>query len=259
MRSPSIFQDLKFLHKPNTQVSSFLSQSNFSGKKIEISNKKNNSLCFYGSFLFQNKNQKHYQIFLVFSSFESKNLHCALNLFKKFTLCLASQYETMNCFQKTYKKLLFPPSIFAKQKPKSFLKTANQKNQRCDIKLKLANPPIAFAFDTTSHPDSLKKASCVLSTVNALKKATPKMVGLLRALRIVGQPFHPKIVPQSSSLITVIKSPHVFKKTREQFALTICKSVVKLDFKNSTVASLFLNSFFLLKFPCEVKVILKTI
>lgn len=253
MRSPSIFQDFKFLHKPKTQVSSFLGssgcsnslQSNFSGEIIEISNQKNNSLFRFDGFSFQGKGPELHQIFLVFSSFESKDLDCALNLFKRFTLTLASQYKTTHCFQ-TYQKLLYPLCHLAKQK-----------KQVSVNKPKLSNP--TFAFDTTSHRFYLRKASSVLSTVETLKITTPKTVGLLRALRAICQPSHPQIVPQSSALITVIKSPHVFKKTREQFALTKCKSVVKLDFKNSSVASLFLNSFFLLKFPCEIKVILKTI
>lgn len=62
-----------------------------------------------------------------------------------------------------------------------------------------------------------------------------------------------------NSLYTVIKSPHVYKKTREQFALSHYKASVNYKIKHNTTTSLLKNTFLALKFPVEIKMVFKAL
>lgn len=65
-------------------------------------------------------------------------------------------------------------------------------------------------------------------------------------------------LPQSTRLRTVIRSPHVFKKTREQFGMTKYKISLDYYFKSHRGAQLFINCACLVKFPLEVQIILSS-
>nr|AOC61549.1 ribosomal protein S10 [Gloeotilopsis planctonica] len=242
MRSPSIFQDLKLLQKSKTPALLFFGQSSLQFSKIKSENH-------FNDISLQGKKKSPFSIFLVFSSFESKNVNFALKLLQKFTSSLVVQLSSFQSFQKTYKKLA--------QKPLSIKPvTAKKPKPSSSAAFVASDQSFGLSFEKTNRRFQ-SEAISVPCTSEPFKLTTSKVVGILQTLRAVIQPAHFRQVPQSSTLYTVVKSPHVFKKTREQFASTLCKSVVKLNFKSSTVASLFLNSFFLLKFPCEVKVVLK--
>lgn len=64
--------------------------------------------------------------------------------------------------------------------------------------------------------------------------------------------------PQSTHLRTVIRSPHVFKKTREQFGMVKCIRSLDYYFISHTCAQLFINCASVLKFPAEVQILLST-
>lgn len=63
-------------------------------------------------------------------------------------------------------------------------------------------------------------------------------------------------IPQSTAIKTVIRSPHVFKKTREQFGLTKSKHVIVYHFRSQWSAMVFINCASLLKFPAEVQIVM---
>lgn len=64
--------------------------------------------------------------------------------------------------------------------------------------------------------------------------------------------------PQSTHLRTVIRSPHVFKKTREQFGMVKCIRSLDYYFQSNTCAQLFINCASVLKFPVEVQILLSS-
>jgi len=64
-------------------------------------------------------------------------------------------------------------------------------------------------------------------------------------------------LPQSTHLRTVIRSPHVFKKTREQFGMIKCKISIDYYFQSYTCAQLFINCASLLKSGVEVQIRLR--
>lgn len=84
-----------------------------------------------------------------------------------------------------------------------------------------------------------------------------KIAGILRAVRDLNQPFKSTDICLSTKLYTVIRSPHVFKKTREQFAMTKIKRIVQLNFQSKAALRLLIDSLILLKLPAEVKVIIR--
>ena len=82
-------------------------------------------------------------------------------------------------------------------------------------------------------------------------------VKTLRTSRSLGASLELTTIPQSVKLFTVIRSPHVFKKTREQFASNLSKRALSLSFWDRSTAQLFLESLTLLKLPVETKIFLK--
>jgi len=95
-----------------------------------------------------------------------------------------------------------------------------------------------------------------LITLKALKF---KDLSYLRTVRDINN-YHNHYNNNSyNCLYTVIKSPHVYKKTREQFALSHNKAGVYTKIKNNTTTSLYINFFLGLKFPVEIKMVLKAL
>lgn len=78
----------------------------------------------------------------------------------------------------------------------------------------------------------------------------------LKTVRNLAQPLGALGVPQKNNLYTVIRSPHVFKKTREQFVKQKYKLRIQLDFASGTMSSEFLDALVLLKLPAEIKVVI---
>ena len=107
--------------------------------------------------------------------------------------------------------------------------------------------------------------SIALTRFKGLKeaKANQKVVfyywrSALKTIRLLNRPVNKVLsIPQPITLHTLIKSPHVFKKTREQFASTFYKNSIKFHLDSEVSFQIFLNSFTLLKLPAEVKMILK--
>lgn len=78
----------------------------------------------------------------------------------------------------------------------------------------------------------------------------------LKTVRNLAQSLSALGVPQKANLYTVIRSPHVFKKTREQFVKQKYKLRIQLDFASNTLSSEFLDALVLLKLPAEIKVVI---
>nr|YP_010733789.1 ribosomal protein S10 [Gayralia brasiliensis]YP_010733818.1 ribosomal protein S10 [Monostroma nitidum]WEG93060.1 ribosomal protein S10 [Gayralia brasiliensis]WEG93089.1 ribosomal protein S10 [Monostroma nitidum] len=82
-------------------------------------------------------------------------------------------------------------------------------------------------------------------------------VAYLKLVGSLNENLNSTEVSMPTKLYTVIRSPHVFKKTREQFAITKYKRVVKLVFKSKSALKILVDSFVLLKLPAEVKIIIR--
>jgi ribosomal protein S10 len=67
-----------------------------------------------------------------------------------------------------------------------------------------------------------------------------KYHGMIQSLHDHGRLKATNRLPQSTHLRTVIRSPHVFKKT-EQFGMVKCKISLDYYFKSNTCAQLFIN------------------
>ena len=78
----------------------------------------------------------------------------------------------------------------------------------------------------------------------------------LKTVRNLAQPLSALGVPQKANLYTVIRSPHVFKKTREQFVKQKYKLRIQLDFASNTLSSEFMDALVILKLPAEIKVVI---
>jgi ribosomal protein S10 len=184
------------------------------------------------------------KLILVLSSFESKDLECALKIIHKFIIALTNQLNNLFSFLQVRcekeKKSLLNPLTFTKGKYYSSVGKKNLQYFRCKIEMGGTTVP-------------LPEADKILKNRTEKKPA----VGVLRAVRAINQSFKPMSIPQSTQLYTVIKSPHVYKKTREQFATTLCKCSLIFDFNCMVDLRLLMDSLVMLKLPVEVKFILK--
>lgn len=173
------------------------------------------------------------KLILVLSSFESKDLECALKIIHKFIIALTNQLNNFFSLGATPRN----PLTFTKGKYYSSVGKKNLQYFRCKIEMGGTTVP--------------------LPEPKILKNRTKPAVGVLRAVRAINQSFKPMSIPQSTQLYTVIKSPHVYKKTREQFATTLCKCSLIFDFNCMVDLRLLMDSLVMLKLPVEVKFILK--
>jgi ribosomal protein S10 len=103
-------------------------------------------------------------------------------------------------------------------------------------------------------PNITRDSFC--DTVSNIEKTIWEMKyhGMIQSLHDHGRLKATNQLPQSTHLRTVIRSPHVFKKTREQFGMVKCKISLDYYFKSNTCAQLFINCASLLKLPVEVQV-----
>ena len=81
-----------------------------------------------------------------------------------------------------------------------------------------------------------------------------RLVNILRTARDLNHALSQDSCPQTTRLFTVIRSPHVFKKTREQFAKTHHRRVVSLLFRSRAATQLFVDSLILLRLSAELKI-----
>lgn len=170
------------------------------------------------------------RVFWIFSSFETQdNLRVALKLFQAYLTNLTN--------------IILGHSRF---------------NSQSMPRIALGPP----GYETTSKLKQIPEKIELFTFTKAVKMD----VSLLKTVRNInraltnfsGEHNNPGgIIGQSTQLYTVIKSPHVYKKKREQFAITKVKSVVSLDCRSTNTLTLLKDSFLLTKFPDEIKMVFK--
>jgi ribosomal protein S10 len=165
------------------------------------------------------------QVVLAFTSFEKKDLDWAFHLFQSYLTNITNRLITYNCFEKSV-------SLYSKEV-----------KQRAQL---LYGAPL-----------NVRKAESRLRQEKSLIERITAVAGIARAVRTLNEPLRATAIPLSTQLYTVIRSPHVFKKTREQFATTQYKRVIKLSFRSHAALRLFIDSFLLLKLPVEVKLVIR--
>lgn len=224
------------------------------------------------------------QIVLTFSSFVEKDLNSTFDLFQNYLTSLTNQLTNYNCVgtgvldrNTTQVVLRSLPLLDYCSHTKYFnfcacLHTPNHLSN-AQKPSSLASRDAAF-HEAVGDKPSLKQtdeglrplAPCFAHNDNnsigliASKHAHPLIItGVLRTLRLLNRPLKYLCVPQPTKLYTVIRSPHVFKKTREQFATTQYKHAIKLQFCSDVSFRIFLDSFVLLKLPAEVKMLIQSL
>lgn len=107
-----------------------------------------------------------------------------------------------------------------------------------------------------ASPKQEARSAKPFSTNNRAKKMIwdMKSHGMVKTIHDHGSLKASNQFPQSTHLKTVIRSPHVFKKTREQFGMVKCIRSLDYYFQSNTSAQLFINCASVLKFPVEVQI-----
>lgn len=208
------------------------------------------------------------KIKLFFRSFEAKDLQDSLDIFQNYLCSLTNQLSTLQKYQPLVDhkpltewqplgyKIITPGGETKERKPVSGYYKGQINAARLDLQtLGQSRPFYQRSQNITEGTRNSKGARAIICRgVVAKQPSVLKAVSLLRALRDIHSSLNVLSVPQRTSLYTVIKSPHVFKKTREQFATTANKKVLTIHLASKVARSLVLESFLLLKLPCEVKI-----
>jgi ribosomal protein S10 len=202
------------------------------------------------------------RVSIVFTSREVENVDIAISLFQKYVANLAnrllnSTYLSLDCVTSLQQKSrgLFRRSKFIIVPPASLQQKVVREEEK--------QLPLANKFEQQKPRINLKNLLFPYRDENKgfnYRNHIIKyklQVGVLKAVRNLSQKRLTSI-PQKAQLYTVIRSPHVFKKTREQFATQQYKRVIKLDFTSVTALRLLTDTVVLLKLPVEIKVIIHT-
>jgi small subunit ribosomal protein S10 len=173
-------------------------------------------------------------VVLTFASVEKANLNHTFKIFQKYLGYLKN--KLLNSYHSKVKYGL------------------SQTNGYCDVfnlgYYKFTNT-LFYKAISPSSPLRNKKIP-----LNQYLKEYKLKVELLKTLGSLNLPKNAVVdIPQKAQLYTVIRSPHVFKKTREQLNSQKYKRVVRLHLTTTTALRLFMDTLILLRLPVEVKVV----
>nr|YP_025816.1 ribosomal protein S10 [Tupiella akineta]AAQ18775.1 ribosomal protein S10 [Tupiella akineta] len=202
------------------------------------------------------------QVILAFSSLEKKDLDWAFHLFQSYLTNLTDRLIAYNGFEKgkvnkNLNKKLFQTKVNKFYSPKK-LNQALPSRPRYKVKTETNLPLGKVRLETQLlASETLPATESKFRQEKLFIERGTTVAGIARAVRSLNEPLKVTPIPLSTQLYTVIRSPHVFKKTREQFATTQYKRVIKLNFRSNAALRLFVDSFILLKLPVEVKVVVR--
>lgn len=216
------------------------------------------------------------QVVLVFSSFEKRDLNWAFHLFQNYITNLTNLLTAYNCIEtglSLYSEGMNPDfdAKDTKLRPRDFVKKPFL-TKTCSQVRKLGVNRLHFPRKYKDGVEIGAKLEAQLFPHEATLKQEKHLIerktfryaqscgavaGIVKAVRALNEPFRATSIPLPTQLYTVIRSPHVFKKTREQFATTQYKRAIKLSFGSNAALRLLIDSLILLKLPAEIKVAIR--